>query len=106
MARVVDDALHADECAAGDAEVAHQFFRVGRTEIRFLHQFLLFVRKLERQVVLRQLLSLELLLQTCPANGAERESLLFQLDEAHFAERVSTPEITRDPHVAIEVLIA
>ena len=37
MATVVDDALHADEADTGDAEVAHQFFRVHLAKVTILH---------------------------------------------------------------------
>ena len=44
---MVDNTLHADQCAAGDAKMSHELFGMSRTEIGLFHQFLLFVSKLE-----------------------------------------------------------
>ena len=105
MATVVDDALHADEADTGDAEVAHQFFRVHLAKVRVFHHFVVLGCILERQVVLWQLLSLEWLLQVGLAEWAESESLLLNLDEAHFAESVAAVQISRHSRLPVEVLV-
>jgi hypothetical protein len=45
MTRVVDDALHTDEAAAGDTEMSHQLLSVSRTKVGFLHHLLLLIRE-------------------------------------------------------------
>lgn len=87
---MVDDALHADEADASDAEVPHQLLRVHAAEVAIPHHFLVLVRVLKRQVVLGEFLSLEGLLEGRFAEGAEREALLLNLDQAHLAEGVAT----------------
>ena len=103
---MVYDALHADEGAAGDAEMTHQLLGVGGTEIGLLHHLLLLVGELKSEIILWQLFSFELLGQSSPADGAEGEPLLFKLDETDLTEGVTAVQITRDAYVSIEVLVA
>ena len=106
MAAVVHDALHADEADAGDAEVAHQLFRMNRTKIRILGHLVVLGRILESQVVLRQLLCLKRLLQACLAERAESEALLLNFDETDLAEGVAALQVARHSIIPVEVLVA
>ena len=105
MATVVDDALHADEADAGDAEVAHQLFGVRLAKIRIFHHLVVLARILKCQVVLGQLLGLEGLLESGLAEGAESEALLLNLDETHLAKGVPAVQVTRHTCLSVEVLV-
>ena len=71
MTTVINNALHANEADAGYAEVPHQFFWMNGAKIRILSRFLVLGRILERQVVFRQLLCFERLIETSLAQRAE-----------------------------------
>ena len=106
MARVLHDALHADELDTSYAEVSHQLFGVRWTEIRFLHQLLLLVSEFKRQVIFRQLLGFKWFLQTSPADGTEGQALLLNLDKTDLAEGVSAVKIAWHKCFSVEVLVA
>jgi len=106
MARVLNDAFHADKLDTSNAEVSHQLFGVRRTKIRFLHQLLLFVREFKRQVIFGQLLSFKWLLQSSAADGTEGQALLLNLDQADLTEGVTAVEISRHKCFSVKILVA
>ena len=85
---MVNYALHADETDTSDAKVAHKFFGVRRTEVRIFHQFLMFVRIVQRKVVFGQFFRFKHLLERRFAKRTKSESLLFNFDETYFAKSV------------------
>ena len=106
MTTVVHDALHADEADASYAKVAHQLLWVHLAKIRVFHHLVVLACVFKCQIVLGQLLRFKRLVQSCLAQGAESQALLFYLDQAHFTERVSAVEVARHASLTIEILVA
>jgi hypothetical protein len=76
-----------------------------RTEVRFLHYFLLLYSVVQRYKVLRQLLSLEGLGETSATYRAKGQLLLLYLNETLLAEGVATSEVARAALLVVKYFV-
>ena len=105
MAWMLNNAFNANQTNACDAKMSHELFWVLRAEIWTFHHLLMLISKFKSKIILWQLFRFKRFLKTSLAQRAKCKSLLFYLDEADFAESMTTTEISRYPCLPVKVII-